>query len=277
MQDLQGQVAFITGGARGQGRSHALAFAEQGADIVICDLCENLGAAGYALSTKDDLAETVSLVEATGRSCLSAVADTRDPDAIDALVVDAIERFGRIDILVANAGICGNTSVQHTTNSGWSEVLDTNLTGVFNSIRAVSATMIKQRSGRIVAVASMMGRSATPNNVAYITSKWGVIGLVKASAQDLAGYGITVNAVAPGNIATPMAQNDTLYKMVRPDLEHPTLADVEPVMKMLHVQPIPYLEAREVTDVISFLVSPAARHITGSVIDINAGASARYQ
>jgi SDR family mycofactocin-dependent oxidoreductase len=277
MQDLQGQVAFITGGARGQGRSHALAFAEQGADIVICDLCENLGAAGYPLSTKDDLAETVALVEATGRTCLSAVADTRDPDAIDALVADAVERFGRIDILVANAGICGNTSVQKTTNSGWSEVLDTNLTGVFNSIRAVSGTMIKQRSGRIVAVASMMGRSATPNNVAYITSKWGVIGLVKASAQDLAGYGITVNAVAPGNIATPMAQNETLYKMVRPDLESPTLTDVEPVMKMLHVQPVAYLEASEVTDVISFLVSPAARHITGSVIDINAGASARYQ
>lgn len=277
MGDFSDQVVFISGGARGQGRSHAVAFAERGADVVICDLCEDVDGVPYPLATRDDLDETVALVEKTGRSCLSGVVDVRDGDAVDAFVAGALERFGRIDVHVANAGVCGNTSLQHTSHEAWSNVVDTNLTGVFNTIKAVSPAMIAQRSGRIVGVASMMGRSSTPNNVAYITSKWGVIGLVKACAQDLAPYGITVNAVAPGNIATPMAQNETLYKLVRPDLENPTLDDVLPVMKMLHVQPVAYMEPSEVTDVILFLASPAARHLSGTVLDINAGASARYQ
>jgi len=277
MADFSDQVVFISGGARGQGRAHAVAFAEQGADIVVCDHCEDNPAAPYSMASRDDLDETVALVEKTGRSCIAAVADVRDPAAVDALVADALDRFGRIDVHVANAGVCGNTSLQHTSNEAWSQVIDVNLTGVFNTIKAVSPAMIQQRSGRIVGVASMMGRSSSPNNVAYTTSKWGVIGLVKSCAQDLAPFGITVNAVAPGNIATDMAQNDTLYKLVRPDLEQPTLEDVLPVMQMLHVQPVSYMEPDEVTGVIMFLASPAARHITGSVIDINAGASARYQ
>ena len=277
MGDFTGQVVFITGGARGQGRSHAITFAEQGADIVICDMCADLDAAPYPLADRADLDETVALVEKTGRSCFADIVDVRDPDALDAFVAAAVERFGRIDVLIANAGISGNTSLQDTSPTAWSEVVDTNLTGVFFSIRAVTATMMQQHSGRIIAVASMMGRSSSPNNIAYTSAKWGVIGLVKSAAQDLAHHGVTVNAVAPGNIATTMAQNDSLYKIVRPDLEHPTLEDVNPVMKMLHVQPVAYLEPSEVTDVIVFLASPAARHITGSVIDINAGASARYQ
>ncbi len=277
MGDFSDQVVFITGGARGQGRAHAVAFAERGADVVICDLCDDLDAAPYPLGTRSDLDETVALVEKTGRQCLAEVVDVRDPDALFAFVGRAVERFGRIDVLVANAGVSGNTSLQDTSPAAWSEVLDTNLTGVFFSIKAVTETMMKQGSGRIVAVASMMGRSSSPNNVAYTTSKWGVIGLVKSAAQDLAHHGVTVNAVAPGNIATPMAQNESLYKIVRPDLTEPTLDDVLPVMKMLHVQPVSYLEPDEVTGVILFLAGPAARHITGSVIDINAGASARYQ
>ena len=136
--------------------------------------------------------------------------------------------------------------------------------------------MIARRTGCLIGVASMLGRSSSRGNVAYTSSKWGVIGLVKAAAQDLAPHGVTVNAVAPGNVATTMAQNDALYRLVRPDLERPTLADVEPVMQMLHVQPVAYLQPEEVTDVVLFLAGPAGRHITGSVIDINAGASARY-
>lgn len=276
MGDFTDQVVFITGGARGQGRAHAVAFAERGADIVLLDLCAQLDAAPYALPTRADLDETVALVEKTGRACLATVADVRDGAAVDAVVADAVERFGRIDVAIANAGISGNSSLQDTSHQAWAEVVDTNLTGVFNTFKAVTPTMMKQRSGRVIGVASMMGRSSSPNNVAYTSAKWGVIGLVKAAAQDLAHHGVTVNAVAPGNIATPMAQNDSLYKIVRPDLEHPTLDDVLPVMQMLHVQPVSYLEPSEVTDVILFLASPAARHITGSVIDINAGASARY-
>jgi SDR family mycofactocin-dependent oxidoreductase len=277
MGDFTGQVVFITGAARGQGRSHAITFAELGADIVICDLCADLDAAPYPMATRADLDETVALVEKTGRSCFADVVDVRDAAALDVFVARAVERFGRIDVLIANAGLSGNTSLQDTSPTAWAEVLDTNLTGVFFSISAVTQTMMNQRSGRIVAVASMMGRSSSPNNIAYTASKWGVIGLVKSAAQDLAHHGVTVNAVAPGNIATTMAQNDSLYKIVRPDLEAPTLEDVDPVMKMLHVQPIAYLEPSEVSDVIVFLAGPAARHITGTVIDINAGASARYQ
>ena len=136
--------------------------------------------------------------------------------------------------------------------------------------------MIAQRSGRIVATSSMMGRMSSPNLAAYVASKWGVIGLVKASAQDLAPFGITVNAVAPGNIATPMVLNEGIYRQVRPDLENPTAEDAAFVLQMLHVQPIALLEPQEVSDVIMFLVGPHAAHITGAVIDISAGASARF-
>jgi SDR family mycofactocin-dependent oxidoreductase len=271
-----GKVAMITGAARGQGRSHALELARLGADLVVCDICHDLGTVGYPLAGEDDLVETVRLVEEQGRSCVSEVADVRDLAAMMALADRAREQLGSIDILVANAGISTLGSICTLDAVQWSETIDTNLTGVFNAMRAVAPHMRRQRSGRIIAISSMMGRSSSPGIPAYVASKWGVIGLVKSVAYELAGFGVTVNAVAPGNVSTPMIHNDVLYGLMRPDLEHPGREDVAPGMAALHVQPVPWIEPEEITAAVVFLASDAARHISGSVIDVDAGASARF-
>jgi SDR family mycofactocin-dependent oxidoreductase len=271
-----GKVVVITGGARGQGRSHALEFARLGADIAVCDLAHDLDSVGYPLGTRDDLAETVRLVEAEGRRCVGSVTDVRDLEATLAFVEEARAELGSVDILVANAGISALGSICTMGAAEWSETIDTNLTGVFNAMRAVTPHMRRQRWGRIIGVSSMMGRSSNPGIPAYVASKWGVIGLVKSVAFELAAFGVTVNAVAPGNVSTPMIHNDTLYGLMRPDLEHPTREDVEPGMTALHVQPVPWLEPEEITAAVVFLASEGARHITGSVIDVDAGASARF-
>ncbi len=276
MGQLDGQVAVITGGARGQGRAHALTLAGEGADIVVCDRCADYGSIGYPMATEDDLAESVALVEKTGRRALGIRADVAVTEQVESAVSQTIDHFGRVDVLVANAGVSGAGGVHEIDDQLWDDVIGANLTGAFHSIRAVAPVMRERGYGRIVATSSMLGRSAVPGMIAYIASKWGLIGLVKAAANDLAGFGITVNAVAPGNIATPMVLNDALFRQVRPDLEQPTQADAEQVLRALHVQPLPLLEPEEVSQAILFLVGPHSTHITGSVIDVSAGASARF-
>lgn len=271
-----GRVAVITGAGRGQGRCHALEFARLGADVAVCDLCHDLPTVGYPMSSPEDLEETVRLVEEEGRTCVSAVADVRDLAALVAFVDSARDRLGSVDVLVANAGVSTMGSICTMDASEWSETLDTNLTGVFNAMRAVAPHMRRQRSGRIIAISSMMGRTSNPGIPAYVASKWGVIGLCKSVAYELAAFGVTVNAVAPGNVSTPMIHNDVLYRLMRPDLERPSREDVVDGMTALHAQPVPWLEPEEITAAVVFLASDAARHITGTVLDVDAGASARF-
>jgi SDR family mycofactocin-dependent oxidoreductase len=269
-------VAVITGGARGQGRSHAVELARQGADIALVDRCADLDTVTYPLATPDDLAETVRLVEAEGRRCVTTIADVRDLEAMTAFVDGVVGELGSADILVANAGVSTLGSIFELDAAGWSETVDINLTGVFNAMRAVAPHMRRNRWGRIIGISSMMGRSANPLIPAYCASKWGVIGLTKSVAHDMAHSGVTANVIAPGNISTDMLHNDMLYNLMRPDVAAPTREDVAPVMASLHVQPVPWLEPEEVTAAVVFLCSEGARHITGSVIDVDAGASARF-
>ncbi len=271
-----GKVAVVTGAGRGQGRSHALELARLGADVAVCDLCHDLDTVGYPMATADDLAETARLVEEQGRTCVSAVADVRDLDAMIAFVDDVADRLGSVDVLVANAGVSAMGSICTMDAQQWSETVDVNLTGVFNAMRAAAPHMRRQRCGRIIGISSMMGRSSNPGIPAYVASKWGVIGLCKSVAYELAPFGVTVNAVAPGNVSTPMIHNDVLYRLMRPDLEHPTREDVAGGMASLHAQPVPWIEPEEVTAAVVFLASESARHITGSVLDVDAGASARF-
>ncbi|MDI9949951.1 mycofactocin-coupled SDR family oxidoreductase [Rhodococcus sp. IEGM 1305] len=275
MEDFEGRVALITGGARGQGRSHAVALAERGADIVLCDRCEDSPAVNYPLATAADLDETAELVRATGHRCITAEADTADQAAMDALVAEAESEFGRIDVAVANAGVSVAAPVQSLTQEQWSEAIGSNLTGVFNTVGAVAPGMIRRGYGRIVTISSMLGRAGNTNMAAYAASKWGVIGLTKSAALDLAPHGITVNAIAPGNISTPMIHNDALYRMMRPDLDAPAAEDVEPVFRSLHAQPVAWLDAAEITRVVLFLAAEGSAHISGIVLPVDAGNAAR--
>lgn len=274
-ESFAGRVALITGGARGQGRSHALALAERGADIAICDRCADSAAIRYPLGTEAELAETKRMVEALGRRCVSGTVNAADRAAMDAFVARAEEALGGIDIAVANAGVSGTAPITDHPQAVWEEVVGSNLTGVFNTIAAVAPGMAARGYGRIVTISSMLGRSSANNQAAYTASKWGVIGLSKATAQDLAHSGVTVNAITPGNIDTQMVKNDSLYRVVRPDLESPTWEDVAPLLARLHAQPIAVMDPLEVSRVVLFLAAEASAHLTGIVVPVDAGWSTR--
>lgn len=273
---VDGSVALVTGGARGQGRSHALALAARGVDIAICDVSADIAHVPYPLASSDDLAETARLVEATGRRCVTAAVDVRDADAVDAFVATASDALGPVDIAIANAGVSMITPISTITPHQWSTVIDINLTGTFNLVRSVAPGMAERGRGRIVTVASMMGRSANPAISAYVASKWAVVGFTKSIALELAAQGVTVNAVAPGNIRTPMIENDWFVHMMRPDLESPTFEDLAIPLASLQPMGVPWLEPEEITGAILYLCSDLARHVTGAVIDVNAGASGAF-
>jgi SDR family mycofactocin-dependent oxidoreductase len=275
MGKLDGQVAFITGGARGQGRSHALALAGEGADIAICDIAAQLETVPYPLAGEDDLAETVRQVEALGRRCVAVKADVRSTEEIEGAVEEALTELGRIDILLANAGVCGFGAFWEISDQMWDEMVDTDLTGVFKSMRAVVPHMIDRGYGRIVATSSMGGRMGNPNLAHYVAAKWGVIGLVKTLALEVADKGITVNAVCPATVDTEMVHNDALYGLFAPDIESPTKEQVEPRYTAMNPIPVPWTPPEEISAAVMYLVSAEARLVTGTTLDVCMGASAR--
>ena len=274
-EEFVGKAVLITGAARGMGRSHALAYARAGADLALCDRCSDADAIAYPLGTTEDLAETVRLAEELGAKVHSATVNTSDRAAMDNFVSEAEAALGPISVAVANAGVSGMAPITNHPQAVWDEVIASNLTGVFNTVAAVAPGMAARGYGRIVTISSMLGRSSAPSQAAYTASKWGVIGMSKSTAQELAHSGVTVNAVAPGNIDTPMVKNDNLYRTVRPDLESPTWDDIAPVIGQLHAQPIAILPPAEVTRVVLFLTAEASAHITGIVVPVDAGAATR--
>lgn len=271
MGKLDGKVALITGGARGQGRSHAITFAREGADIVVCDLAAQIETVPYTMSNPDDLSETVKLVEDQDRRCVAMQADVRDTAQVTSVVNRAIAEFGQIDILIANAGIVAPLPLVDISDQAWSDMVETDLTGVFKSIRAVAPHMIERRSGRIIATSSMVGKTGVPGLAHYVAAKWGVIGLVKSAALEFGQYGITVNAVCPTNVDTPMIQNPAMYSLFAPDIQNPTRDDVVPGFTSLNALPIPWVQAQDISEGMLYLAAESGRYVTGETLTIAAG------
>jgi NAD(P)-dependent dehydrogenase (short-subunit alcohol dehydrogenase family) len=264
MGALDGRVAFITGGARGQGRAHALALAAEGANVAIADAPRPMSLT-YPLATEDDLRSTAKEVEELGGLCLPIALDVRDAAAVNAAIDETVSSLGSLDILVANAGIVSTGALDEVTDEIWRQLVDTNLTGVFHTLRAALPVMRRQRFGRIVVTSSMGGRMGIPELGAYSATKWGVIGLAKSVALEVAKEGITVNVICPATVHTPMVQ--------------PVGADDMPnemVQRMMRANPIPqpWIEAEDVTRGLMYLVTDPGV-VTGSVLEIGLGGSAR--
>jgi SDR family mycofactocin-dependent oxidoreductase len=266
---LNGKVAIITGAARGIGRACAIALAKEGANIVAMDITRNIDGLSYSLATPADLAETIQLVEAEGRRCLNIQADVRDMSQMTNVVQRSLQEFGKIDILVANAGVNASASLRDVTDQQWRTIIDVNLIGVANSIRAVLPHFIEREQGSIVAISSTFGRQGTGVGLAhYAASKWGIIGLVKAAALEVAPHNVTVNAVAPTAVRTGLGGGAPTDPAEREAAERYLL--------QYNALPVAVLEPSDVAESVVFLVSPQARYITGAVLDVAAGANARY-
>ncbi len=274
MGKLDGKVAVVTGGARGQGRSHALTLAREGADIVVCDIASQIETVPYTMSTETQLNETVRLVEDLDRRAVAVKADVRDLSQMEGVASKAMSEFGHIDILCANAGIFSFGTVAEMSDQMWRDLIDTNLTGVFHAMRAVVPHMIRQNYGRIVATSSMAGKMGFPNIAHYVAAKWGVIGLVKSLALEVAGSGITVNAVCPTTVNTDMINNDAAYRLFLPGVENPTREQAMPAFQAMNPIPIPWVEPQDISNAILFLVTDDSRYITGETIAIAAGFNA---
>lgn len=270
------KVVFITGVARGQGREHALRFAAEGARIIGVDLCEDLPETLYPMATPEDLAETVRQVESSGGEMVARTADVRDLPSLREAFVEGFDRFGRIDIVVANAGIYTPTPVQFATSEQWSETIDINLTGVFNSVKVAVRRMIEQREGGAIAItSSIAGLKGMYGTAAYNASKHGVVGFMRSIALELAPHRIRVNTVHPTSVDTPMINNDVFPSLVRSDLESPNMEDVADFLRPQQPLNIPWVEASDISDAVLWLCSDEARYVTGVTLPIDGGALLR--
>jgi SDR family mycofactocin-dependent oxidoreductase len=274
---VEGKVAFITGAARGQGRGHAVRLAQEGADIIAVDVCAQLDSVTIPLATPADLAETAALVEKEGRRVVTTQVDVRDYDALKASVDDGVAKLGRLDIVLANAGIGSSGDPVHRMPENiWQETIDVNLTGVWHTAKAAIPHLIDGgRGGSIVLTSSVGGLKAHPNIAHYVSAKHAVVGLMRTLAIELGQHHIRVNSVHPTQVSTPLLLNDWTYQMFRPDLENPTQDDFAPLSQMAHVLPIPWVEAVDVSNAILFLVSDEGRYVTGVPLPVDAGAMLR--
>ena len=271
MRKFDGNVALVTGAARGQGRSHALRLASEGAAIIAVDICHDVPTTDYALATEADLAETVRQIESAGGQVVARQADTRRQDELDSAVSAGMSRFGHLDVAVANAGIVSWAPVHEITDQQWTEMIDINLTGTWRTLKSVVPHMLEQGSGSIVIVNSGAGLSG-PNNLAhYAAAKHGLVGLMRSSSNELSPHGIRVNSVHPSQVDTPMIMHDSLFSLFRPDLEHPEQQDIVEVSQRLHTIPVPWVDPADVSNAVLFLASDDARYITGVSLPVDAG------
>ena len=265
MGKLDGKVAFITGAARGQGRSHAIRLAQEGAGIIAVDICQQIATVPYPMATPDDLAETAKQVEALDRRIFTAQADVRDAAALKAAFDAGVAELGPVDIVLANAGIA--PMGLHEPQGAWQDVVDVNLTGVFNTVEiAIPSMMERGQGGAIVLTSSTAGINGiggpSAGGLGYTAAKHGVVGLMRSYANNLAQYSIRVNTVHPTGVNTPMIVNEAMQEWLEQAGESSALANALPV---------PMVEPVDISNAIAWLVSDDARYVTGVTLPVDAG------
>jgi SDR family mycofactocin-dependent oxidoreductase len=271
---VEGKVAFITGAARGQGRSHAVRLAQEGADIIAVDVCAPISSnTVIPPATSDDLAETADLIKGLNRRIGTAEVDVRDFDALKAAVDSGVEQLGRLDVIVANAGIGnGGETLDKTSETDWQDMIDVNLSGVWKTVKAGVPHLISGgNGGSIVLTSSVGGLKAYPHTGHYIAAKHGVVGLMRTFAVELGQHFIRVNSVHPTNVNTPLFMNEGTMKLFRPDLKNPGADDMAVVAQLMHVLPIGWVEPVDISNAVLFLASDESRYITGLPMTVDAG------
>jgi (+)-trans-carveol dehydrogenase len=270
---VEGKVAFITGAARGQGRAHAVRLAQEGADIIAVDICKQIESVLVPLSTPEDLAETADLVKGHNRRIYTAEVDVRDYAALKAAVDTGVEQLGRLDIIVANAGIGnGGHTLDKTSEEDWTDMIDVNLGGVWKTVKAgVPHILSGGRGGSIILTSSVGGLKAYPHTGHYVAAKHGVVGLMRTFAVELGQHMIRVNSVHPTNVNTPLFMNEPTMKLFRPDLENPGPDDLKAIAQMMHTLPIGWVEPEDIANAVLFLASDESRYVTGVTLPVDAG------
>jgi SDR family mycofactocin-dependent oxidoreductase len=265
---VAGKVAFITGAARGQGREHAIRLAEEGADIIAVDIGRDYDTVGYPMGTAEDLAETVKAVEALDRRIVASLADVRDPAALKAALDEGVAQLGHLDVVCANAGICTIQTWDEVTPAVWQDTLDTNLTGIWNTMVVSAPHLIAAGGGSIICTSSAAGVKGPPFLAPYVASKFGVTGVAKTMAHELARHHIRVNTVHPGGVKTPMSAGlGGLEGLIARD---PHLGPI--FMNDLQVDMV---DARDISNAVLFLASEEARYVTGLEFIVDAGSTIR--
>jgi len=271
MGKMDGKVVLITGGARGQGRSHALTFAREGAEVVVCDIADQLPSVPYPLASAGELDDTARMVQDLDRRCLAVRADVRDSGQMQGIVEQALSEFGHIDILLANAGIESFESAWELTDEQWDEMIAVNLTGVWKSCRAVIPHMIERHTGVILVTSSIGGLKGLANQAHYCATKHGVVGLMRTLAIELAPHGIRVNTVHPSSVDTPIIKNQAMYTLFSGGKPDATLEEVTPAFRELNLLDIPWMEPQDISNAMLWLASDDARYITGATLPVDAG------
>jgi SDR family mycofactocin-dependent oxidoreductase len=273
MGRMDGKVAFVTGAARGQGRSHAVRLAREGADIIAVDICRKFEASPADGATPEDLDETAGLVKDAGGRVVTAEVDVRDFDALRAAVDGGVEQLGRLDVIIANAGIGTTAGKLHKTDEAlWQEMIDVNLSGVWKTVKAgVPHILAGGRGGSIILTSSVGGLKAYPHTGHYVAAKHGVVGLMRAFGVELGQHMIRVNSVHPTHVSTAMIMNEGTWRMFRPDLENPGPDDMAPICQMFHTLPIPWVDPIDISNAVLFFASDESRYVTGVTLPIDAG------
>jgi (+)-trans-carveol dehydrogenase len=272
MGKLDGKVAFITGAARGQGRSHAIELAKEGADIIAVDIAKQADTVPYPMATPEDLAETVNAVEALDRRIIASEVDIRDYSALKTAVDAGVAELGRLDIVLANAGISTPASTLEMSEEHWDEMIEINLTGQWKTVKAAVPHILATGDGGSVVITSSLAAIYSNENTAhYSAAKAGLVGFMKVLAKELAPKNIRVNTIHPTTVATGMILNDATYELFRPDLEHPTREDFEVAARTLNKLPLVALEPVDISNAVLYLVTDAGRYVTGTTFVVDAG------